>query len=420
MRMNKYVVMIFLCLLGSVVLCSCGSEDVYIEQKDDALPNAEDKYILEGTIEDTKVLCAEFNDEGEIQESKTQSFEKVDVLSERDVTYIPEDIYANKKAVIEDSDGLVYWTYENGTAILFNSNADSTSITIAEEIKGCEVVGINSSVFSESDIEEIIIPDTIRYIGEKAFYSCDKLEKIHWGKGLLEVGEEAFYGLNISEVILPEGLEIIGVNAFSEATIKSLDIPDTVLLIRMGAFSDCAQLTDIRIGTCVCRIDNGAFSATPWLESQTDEFVIVGDGVLLKYNGTNSHVEVPEGIKSLSSVFDNFDCGNIIEIKLPNTLIAIGDLAFWGCRDLEKLIIPENVKYVGTGVLTTDSKVFLPRDIEYVDTWAFLNDSSAVFYFEGDEDEWMTMIGEDKTRQRIMNNLSVIYNVDKEDMLELE
>lgn len=341
--------------------------------------------------------------------------ETVDVLSDHDASYIPEDIYTNKKAVVEEK-GLVYWTYKDGTAILFDSKSEDTNIVIAEKVKGCEVIGINASVFCESDIEEITIPDTVLYIGERAFFSCDKLKIVHWGEGLLEIGKEAFAETAISELKLPEGLEIIGEKAFSNSEIKKLIIPDTVKAIKEAAFYECAKLSNIEIGKGVCRIDRIVFANTPWFEEQTDEFVIVGDGVFIKYNGAASQVIVPEGVKSIANAFrENY---RITDIVLPDSLLAVGDGAFEGCGQLDKVIIPESVRYIGCGAFWGQEKVFLPR-VEYMHVLAFSFAEAAQIYFHGDEEEWMELAGDDNFKQVYFHNLSVIYNVNIEDMENL-
>lgn len=38
---------------------------------------------------------------------------------------------------------------------------------------------------------------------------------------------------------------------------------------------------------------------TPWYQGLKDEFVIVGDGVLIKYNGTKSGVILPDNVKAI-------------------------------------------------------------------------------------------------------------------------
>lgn len=66
------------------------------------------------------------------------------------------------------------------------------------------------------------------------------------------------------------------------------------------------------------------FAGTAWLEGQTEEFVIVGDGILLDYNGPGGRVIV------------------------PNTVRMIASDAFFG-TDVTELVIGSSVKYIGDG-----------------------------------------------------------------------
>jgi hypothetical protein len=40
-------------------------------------------------------------------------------------------------------------------------------------------------------------------------------------------------------------------------------------------------------------------------------------------------------------------CASLAEIKLPDTIDAIGESAFAGCAALQSLVIPESVKSIG-------------------------------------------------------------------------
>jgi len=42
------------------------------------------------------------------------------------------------------------------------------------------------------------------------------------------------------------------------------------------------------------------FYDTPWLDGQTDDFVIVGDGVLLAYNGGSKTPVLPQTVKTIA------------------------------------------------------------------------------------------------------------------------
>ena len=71
---------------------------------------------------------------------------------------------------------------------------------------------------------EVIVPEGVTKIGGNwrgGFYSC------HW----------------IERVVLPNSLKEIGDNAFNGcSSLKSIDIPDGVMVIGEGAFSYCEKL----------------------------------------------------------------------------------------------------------------------------------------------------------------------------------
>lgn len=54
-------------------------------------------------------------------------------------------------------------------------------------------------------------------------------------------------------------------------------------------------------------------------------------------------------------------------MDIPNTVIKIGDGAFWGCESLEKVNIPDSVEEIGRQVFgdcDSLSKVIVPKNVE--------------------------------------------------------
>ena len=183
-------------------------------------------------------------------------------------------------------------------------------------------------------------------------------------------------------------------------------IPDTVTGIADGAFAYCDHLTDVSIPSSVSSIGYGAFEDCPWLEAQTEQFVIVGDGVLIDYNGADSEVYVPAGVKQIVGAF--VDCYSITTIHLPDSLLAIGDSVFSWCYALTSVAIPDSVTSIGhyafanclslTGIELPDSLVSIgydvfwgceltsisvPATVTQCDLWSFAEQWPAVVAPEG-------------------------------------
>ena len=59
-------------------------------------------------------------------------------------------------------------------------------------------------------IEEVVLPDTIGYLGAGAFHSCKNLSEIHLPQLLTKIEQFAFGWTAIKELNLPASLEFIG------------------------------------------------------------------------------------------------------------------------------------------------------------------------------------------------------------------
>lgn len=150
-----------------------------------------------------------------------------------------------------------------------------------------------------------------------------------------------------------EEIEKIGRLAFAESGLKSIVIPDNVTEIEYGAFLSCKDLADITIPDTVTDIGTKAFEGTAWLnnwknESSDDDFLIVGDGILLAYRGNDAHVEIPEGVKQIGSeVFKGHT--EILDVAVPASVNKICAEAFRNCSALTGLTGCEGLKTVVRG-----------------------------------------------------------------------
>lgn len=175
---------------------------------------------------------------------------------------------------------LSYEVLENATIAITNCDDTATTVEIPDEIDGIAVTQIRYSAFYACEnLTSITIPGSITEIQSSAFSSCASLK----------------------EVVIPNGITEIADYAFSYCTsLTSVSIPDSVTAIGYYAFSGCTSLTDIKIPDSVKEIGNYAFQDVPWMNEQTEEFVVLGDGVFYAYNGTAQKITLPETVKALS------------------------------------------------------------------------------------------------------------------------
>lgn len=158
---------------------------------------------------------------------------------------------------------------------------------------------------------------------EQSAFQSEVEEKSALASSEGKIGAGAFYQEAMMESFtFPEGVTAVEKFAFARSGLRSIAIPEGVTSIGYGAFYHCDSLTDVTIPDSVTTIEENAFAHTPWLEnwmtgetetaseeagesdgqnaSGEDDFLIVGDGILLAYRGTDEDPQLPANVKSVA------------------------------------------------------------------------------------------------------------------------
>ena len=121
---------------------------------------------------------------------------------------------------------------------------------------------IGNSMFRNcTNLQSIIIPQSVTSIGEEAFYNCDALVSITIPNSVTSIGKYAFRSCSfLPSVTIPNSVTSIENGAFENCdALTSVTIPNSVTLIGAGAFEDCDALTSITIPNSVTLIGAAAF-----------------------------------------------------------------------------------------------------------------------------------------------------------------
>ena len=130
-------------------------------------------------------------------------------------------------------------------ARLTKYNGSSASVTVPEKAGGYPVVGIEIDCFRQRyELKRITLPDSLRWIAERAFYECISLKTVSGAPNLFSIGERAFYGCRALEAApIRDKLESIGASAFYGCeSLTSVTIPDTAYSVNEDVFSNCTSL----------------------------------------------------------------------------------------------------------------------------------------------------------------------------------
>ncbi len=259
--------------------------------------------VVTGISQGEAVIRAELKDYPEIwADCNVSVTESQEIISDENFEYKITD------------EGCVITGYKN--------RASKEEVIIPAEIDGVPVTGLDGT-FSPSDefygAVGYVIPETVTYIGGKAFWMNYVTEYITTASSP-KVG---------GCIILPKTLKHIGEYVFTYFDMKKkydrieIQLPDSLLSIGSGAFCYIYNLYEINIPDKVETIENWTFQGCTALEK----------------------IHFPANLKEIGlGAFRQ--CPNLKEVILPPGCTKIAPSAFENCTSLEKVVLSNQASFV--------------------------------------------------------------------------
>ena len=246
----------------------------------------------------------------------------------------------------------------------------------------------DSYFITASSLREITFPKSITTIGLLAFKGCTNLTAVVMSEGVKTINREAFSGCkNLTNIYLPESVTLIGNSAFQNcSSLTSIIIPESVTSIGDSAFRGCSSLTSINIPESVTSIGSDAFSGCSSLTSIIipESVTSVGRGVFYGCSALTK-VEIFCSISSFPHSTSDFyhgffeGCSSLTSIIIPESVISIGERAFYNCSSLTSISIPESVTSIGERAFYNCSSltsISIPESVTSIGYEAFSGCSS--------------------------------------------
>ena len=178
---------------------------------------------------------------------------------------------------------------------------------------------IGDNVFAGlTELKSFSIPRSVTKIAANAFIGCKKLAKVtfHDEAVIQEIGEGAFADCGITSINIPKNVKKIAREAFLGCqALTKINITKATTDISPEAFKQCTQLTEIKVDR-----DNTKYTSI--------------DGYLLSKNKTELMIFPPGKANERFTL-------------LPPSITKIGDFAFYDCKKLKNVTIPNKVKSIG-------------------------------------------------------------------------
>lgn len=280
------------------------------------------------------------------------------------------------------------------------------------------VTQVSDEAFSNKTMKKVVIPNTITYIGEEAFYECKKLENLYISDGKTELkimapikDDQFVYGgsftfcSNLKRIYWGRDVRVCWV--------KHTYGSEKGLLYEYLQRTDDKplEIESFTIGPYVTMLDNIWENATlknlyitnlsNYCQAGRRSGSVPKGGVTNLYiNGVKiSDIVVPDGVDSISSY--SFYKIPIYSIKIPSSIKSIGNYAFYsapltsvtlsygiktiganafcGCSALESINLPNSITGLGNSAFSSCKKlksVNIPNQLKTIENRTFYDCSA--------------------------------------------
>jgi len=237
-------------------------------------------------------------------------------------------------------------------------------------------------------VANIVFPETVKTIGNHAFYGCTTLTNITFpakfpkGEGLTHIENYVFMGCTgLTTITLPASIMKLGHSSFAGChSLATVIIPDEVKKIEfvertdgidLGSFEH-TRLTPASQAALKARGWNGypasaIFTDDFWAKRTED-----GKGVFItRYIGKAAEVRIPATIQGLSVQIIGYEAfyrnTSLVSVAFPEGLWAISGYAFMNCTGLTNIAFNEGLTHIGIaafGGCTGLTAITLPASIQ--------------------------------------------------------
>lgn len=317
---------------------------------------AKNIYINDNIITDVQIPDGIFN----IYDYAFYNWKTIEaVIIGKDVEIIGDSVFSFCESLnnIEVAENNIRYFVVDG--VLFDKNK-STLIKLPQKDTRINytipnITNIAAGAFHGcTNVQHILIPESVKKIGEFAFDGCDNLIYNHTdGIDYLGNTQNPYYvavkgNEFIVNVELQPSTHIICDRAFLNCQkLISIKMPSNITEISAATFSGCISLSEITIPDKVTNIGQAAFAACSSLKEISIPYSVqtINDTAFAECTALEN-VYIDEGLTTIKE-YAFINCSSLKNLILPNTLISIGSNACYGCTELKEITIPKTLKNIG-------------------------------------------------------------------------
>lgn len=249
----------------------------------------------------------------------------------------------------------------------------------AIDMTNVDIETIPVKAFTNTSIRFIDFPTKLKTIGDNAFDDRLLTGPLVLPEGLDSIGKEAFQKNFITEVTIPESVRAIGQSAFYyNQSLKSVTLNNSMETINRSLFNSCNKLAVVRGGRNVKIVDQSAFAGCDSLRSISDITPVTINRSAF-YNCRKLESLNFSRIKSIG--YESFYyCFGLKEADLT-TLTSINNRSFIACTGLKKVTLGNDITTIKSeafGTCDALEEVVLGSSINSLESNCFYSTKNAL------------------------------------------
>lgn len=292
--------------------------------------------------------------------------------------HVPGTVSVISTAAFNGS-ALQYVTFSDSDTQLqiYNGAFESTQLHSVAIPNRCIISSSRGSEFkSDHQLESVTIGNSLSIISSNMFYDCTILDDVHLPDNVTTIEYQGFYGSGLVTIDI-NNVNTIGQRAFMMCTkLKNIDLSD-VHNISDYAFYYCESLERVEFNALWSSLGTHCFEHCHELET-----VVVHPGSQYSISGytfADCHklkIVVLQDESRCVSIGERafYNCLELPEIHLPNSISSIGKYAFTNCEALATIEFPSELVTIDEGAFAQCyllDDVILPPTITHINKRAF-------------------------------------------------
>jgi hypothetical protein len=285
-----------------------------------------------------------------------------------------------------EGDFLYFLRSKNRCEAILAEDAASETVEFPSSFGGHDIsiISMPSSEEVRNRVKHVYIPASVEMTSQYIFKSFTALEtvSIEQDSKLGSVGYEAFAGCSSLKRIELENctaLAKIGARAFADCTsLEEIALPDSVKMIEERAFIGCSALKKVSLESEYVGLGVGVFMDCSSLSNVNflNKVETIPGSAFAGCKGL-TRIRIPDNVRYIEDYA--FEESGLLEVALPQSLLSLGNMAFFNCKSLCAIEIYDGIKRINTSTFAgcdALSRVILPSTLETIAPSAFADCAS--------------------------------------------